>query len=612
MNIVKQSTGNVVLTDAAGNIQKVFVNVNALEVKGTDEVIVKFGFNQWHSLFASQIDNTQVEPAAAVAFSGNAFDLVALLSSSFFFELSGGGGSQDLASVLSNGNQSGPDDIIFDEFFGLSFDNLSRLREGTIDAGLGGQKGIAQICGAGYELKWEGGRLYVMGSSGNTIRWSLYNFNITPDVNDDNTKGYSMGSLWSLDSGAVYICGDASTGAAVWTLQQNGVPTLSQVLASGKSAGNSEIIDLDKLDFNTTPAGTAGEGQLVWNDTLGTLNLGLKGGNTISNLGQHLHARVVNKVTPNQTLTKAGYKAVKVSGAQGQRLAVAFAQGNNDANSADTIGLVCETIATNQEGFIVCVGQIEGINTTGSLQSETWADGDVLYLSPTTAGQITNIKPTGAGHIVIIGYVEYAHINQGKIYVKVMNGWELDELHDVSITSVANNDALIYESSTALWKNKTIGGWSYIVKSANQDVTNSATPQDDTELQFSVVAGGHYMVQLDLTVSASDLTGDYSGRFFVSAGTMKGNGIATILSNLSAAGSNAIQLQNANSVAQTTAFVTGAPIADLDQLIGGTVTYSFTASANATFKYQFNNSAAAAGRISRTWKGSILKYKRID
>ena len=111
MNIVKQSTGNVVLTDAAGNIQKVFVNVNALDVKGTDEVVVKFGFNQWHSLFASQIDNTQVEPASAVAFSGNAFDLVALLSSSFFFELSGGGGGDNLAQVLINGNSAGANDI---------------------------------------------------------------------------------------------------------------------------------------------------------------------------------------------------------------------------------------------------------------------------------------------------------------------------------------------------------------------------------------------------------------------------------------------------------------------------------------------------------------------
>ena len=84
MNIIKQSTGNVVLTDAAGNIQKVFVNVNALEVKGTDEIIVKFGFNQWHSIFASTIYNTQIEPALPVAFTGNVNGLVTLLSSSFF------------------------------------------------------------------------------------------------------------------------------------------------------------------------------------------------------------------------------------------------------------------------------------------------------------------------------------------------------------------------------------------------------------------------------------------------------------------------------------------------------------------------------------------------
>jgi hypothetical protein len=103
------------------------------------------------------------------------------------------------------------------------------------------------------------------------------------------------------------------------------------------------------------------------------------------------------------------------------------------------------------------VGQLLDINTTGSLQGETWADGDVLYLSPTTAGRLTNIKPTGAtGHIVVMGYVEYSHASQGKIYVKVMNGWELDELHNVYISSPANNDALIYESSTQLWKNKTI------------------------------------------------------------------------------------------------------------------------------------------------------------
>jgi hypothetical protein len=265
-----------------------------------------------------------------------------------------------------------------------------------------------------------------------------------------------MGSLWSLDSGAVYLCGDATTGAAVWTLQSNAVPTLSQVLASGKSAGNSEITDLDKLDFNTSPAGTAGEGQLVWNDTLGTVNLGLKGGNTISNLGQHLHARVVNKTTPLVALTKAGYEVVIVAGATGQRLSVKLAKADNDANSAGTLGVVCENIAVNQEGFICSVGQLTNINTTGSLQGETWNDGDSLYLSPTTFGAITNVKPSAPFHEVRIGYVEYSHAINGKIYVKIDNGYELDELHNVSINSgtLANRDILQYNSSSLVWENK--------------------------------------------------------------------------------------------------------------------------------------------------------------
>ena len=212
-----------------------------------------------------------------------------------------------------------------------------------------------------------------------------------------------------------------------------------------------------QLTLDTTPTGTAAVTTTRWNDSVGVTETTLKGGNVILKNGVDLVARVVNKVTPNTTLTKASYQAVKISGAQGQRLAVGLAQANTDANSADTIGLVTETIPTNQEGFIMTVGNLEGVNTTGSLQSETWIDGDVLYLSPSTAGAITNIKPTGAtGHIVVVGYVEYAHVNNGKIYVKVMNGWELDELHNVYINSPANSEVLTYESATSLWKNKTI------------------------------------------------------------------------------------------------------------------------------------------------------------
>lgn len=221
-----------------------------------------------------------------------------------------------------------------------------------------------------------------------------------------------------------------------------------------------------QITFDQSPTGTAGIGVMRWNDTDGTVNLGLKGGQSTLKLGQEIVARVVNGAGTN--LLRTQYKVVKVTSAQGQRLQVNFAQANNDINSVDTIGIVSEDINNNQQGFIKILGQIEEINTTGSLQGETWNDGDVLYLSPTTAGAITNIKPVAtAGHIVVLGYVEYAHANHGKIFVKILNGWEIDELHNVFIDPLtqANNDTLIYESSSQLWKNralKTINGNSVI------------------------------------------------------------------------------------------------------------------------------------------------------
>lgn len=251
-------------------------------------------------------------------------------------------------------------------------------------------------------------------------------------------------NLWSVLS---YVGGGAGGSQNLQSVTDLGSTTTNAINTAG--------ITSDYLQLDTAATNTNAVGKVVWNDSLGTGEIGLKGGNINAKLAQDLYARVVNKTTQN--LLKANYQAVKVQSAQGQRLAVNFAQANNDNNSVDTIGIVAENINNNQEGFVITVGQIENINTTGSLQGETWADGDILYLSPTTAGNITNIKPDGStGHIVVLGYVEYSHQNNGKIYVKIMNGWELDELHNVFISSPANNQILTYESSSQLWKNKTV------------------------------------------------------------------------------------------------------------------------------------------------------------
>ena len=307
-----------------------------------------------------------------------------------------------------------------------------------------------------------------------------------------------------------------------------------------------------QVEFDQTPTGSAGVGVMRWNDADGTVDLGLKGGNVTLQVGQEQVARVVNKTGAN--LLESEYKVVKVSSAQGQRLAVDLAQANNDNNSADTLGIVTENIDNNQEGFITTLGTIRGINTTGSLQGETWTDGDVLYLSGTTAGAITNVKPTAPLHIVVVGYVEYAHQNNGKIYVKVMNGWELDELHNVSIVTPTNNQGLFYNSSNSLWENKTIAtvlgytpeqpltfnsplsraGNVVSIPQATGSVNGFLSATDWTTFNSKQAALGYTPVPTTRNITINGVTYDLSADRTFSVGSITGNGTTNELAYFTA------------------------------------------------------------------------------
>ena len=228
------------------------------------------------------------------------------------------------------------------------------------------------------------------------------------------------------------------------------VTDVTNVTAAGAVMTDSNA-NLDSLQLN---GGVSAEGTFAWNDADGTVDLNLKGGNVTLQIGQEEVVRIVNGTGVN--LLESEYRAVKVIGAQGQRLQVDFALADSDVNSVTTIGVVTESILNNQEGFITTNGIVRGVNTTGSLQGETWVDGDVLYLSPTIEGTLTNIKPTTPAHLIVIGYVVYSHITQGKIFVKVDNGYELEELHDVLITSISDNELLQYNSAEGYWENQTL------------------------------------------------------------------------------------------------------------------------------------------------------------
>lgn len=158
--------------------------------------------------------------------------------------------------------------------------------------------------------------------------------------------------------------------------------------------------------------------------------------------------RLVTNVrnTTGATVTKG--TVVYLNGSSGTLPLIAKAQANSEATSSGTYGVVQDDIANNANGYVVVIGVLSGLNTSA------YNAGDILWLSPTVAGAYTTTKPVAPNNAVYVGIVTRSSTTQGTIEVKIQNGYELDELHNVLITSVANNDVLVYETSSSLWKNK--------------------------------------------------------------------------------------------------------------------------------------------------------------
>ena len=225
------------------------------------------------------------------------------------------------------------------------------------------------------------------------------------------------------------------------------LPTLSgnaNRLVSVNETGTALVAndDITQIDFDQA-GGANAVARLVWDDADGTLNLGLKGGTVVLQVGQEEVLRVLN--TTGSTLTSG--QVVYITGASGQRPTVALAQANTEPTSTKVIGIVTETILNNSQGFVTTAGMVRGVNTSA------FAEGAVLWLSAASAGAITSTRPAAPNHGVMVGYCVRSHATEGMIYTMVQNGYELDELHDVLITSLANNNMLRYNSSLGVWQN---------------------------------------------------------------------------------------------------------------------------------------------------------------
>jgi hypothetical protein len=152
--------------------------------------------------------------------------------------------------------------------------------------------------------------------------------------------------------------------------------------------------------------------------------------------------------TTGATLTKG--TAVYISGATGQIPTVSKALAISDVTSAQTLGLITADLANNSNGFVTIIGLVANLDTSA------YTDGQQLYLSPITAGTLTATKPYAPQHLVYMAVVAHAHPTQGKLLVKVQNGYELDELHNVSAQSPITGQTIVWNSATSLWEKNTV------------------------------------------------------------------------------------------------------------------------------------------------------------
>lgn len=257
-----------------------------------------------------------------------------------------------------------------------------------------------------------------------------------------NTQGAPFGvsgfEINANPTGNLFTVKNASTGVVVLKVSQNAVQINNAYILPTTDGTNGQVLT------------TNGAGVLGWS-TNGAGDM-LQSQYDPNNSGVVLSARKITVEFVNKTgatLTKGTIVYLKSSSASGTHPEALKADATTEATSSKTIGAVFEDTLNDAIGKIVTSGEVDNLDTSA------FTIGTKLWLS-TTPGQVTATPPTQPNHTVFIGTVTRSQNGNGRILYTIQNGYELDELHDVLISGLANGQVLTYDSITQLWKNQAL------------------------------------------------------------------------------------------------------------------------------------------------------------
>jgi hypothetical protein len=140
---------------------------------------------------------------------------------------------------------------------------------------------------------------------------------------------------------------------------------------------------------------------------------------------------------------------VFVSGSSGTNMTISLADADSEATSSKTMGLLESALTNGAEGYVITEGLLAGLDTS------TATAGQSVWLS-TTAGQfVYGNPPAKPANAVYLGVVTRVQQNNGEVFVAVQNGYELEELHNVSAATPTNSQVLTFSTATSLWTPQT-------------------------------------------------------------------------------------------------------------------------------------------------------------
>ncbi len=208
----------------------------------------------------------------------------------------------------------------------------------------------------------------------------------------------------------------------------------------------------NNLQFNTGYTGTTIiEGMMQWDEDNQTISLGLHNSVSIQ-LGQKTYYLIKNQ----SGATLQNGRVIRAAGALGSsgRILGQYMIADGTIPAKYTLGIATEDIIDGDDGYATEFGLVRGIITTCSLCGETWAEGDVLWVSPTISGGLTNVEPQFPNIKIEIAIVVKAASN-GSIFVRPHRYPSTNEIQDIISSGKTNNSILQYSSTLSGYTNTT-------------------------------------------------------------------------------------------------------------------------------------------------------------